>query len=888
MNRVRLGALLLLCLAAGLFAFLAPPPVPSAPTSHGDDDAGVAPSPDLLGAESAYKVARAPDAGDAGALLTIAVRALSGDQPVPAAQITIRDRGKVVATGSTDEAGLLTLDVLPRADLQVVAEAIGFTPSQVSIKPAEAAPPAQITLHLAGGHNVEGRVVDEEGQPVAGAIVEATSATRIGSARIPARLTRTRKEGIFEIADLPAGHQVLSARWPKGWKGPGQTVRVPLRTPIDLTLRRGATIEGTITSADTGQGLGAATVRVASISYGMSASVRTDEQGNYSLGPLDPSAAPAYLRVTRPGYRPATQDALADRGLAAPHPSIEGRSVLDLRLGSGDRVRLDFSLDTGAVVVGTVRGPDGPLPNALVRPVPPRGASWTRTNAEGEYRLVALAARPVLIAVQAPGFLQDGAVHPLPSRDLELSDAFQHMGAHPVVGSEVVRDVRMERGLVLHIRVLDMGDEPLVAERLWVRNERGTSQPVVTRSKAGGFAVSGVASGGQLVIGATLDGYEGAEPQGIRITQGTQDGAVLVRMRRRKTLTVRGSISSRQEAELRGAYVQVAWVDRSGYALDPVGRLKLWASSQRHPVREDGSFTVRLAGAPGRFAVRASALGHVAAYSIDEVASAGTVEAEVHLTLAAGHRLAGHVLDASSGDSIPGALIRLTSAGANNGTAPMWYVTPTATDASGSFAVTEVSAGTYLLEVHATGFGAEKLTIQVPAPAETTTIELARADGEIGGTVESDAGMPLLGARLHAVQGTTLSRPVRSRADGSFLLRGLRHAPATVGADADGQVAAQAKDVSVGTRDLRFVLEPGVGAAGVALDQQGRPLARTWIHFQPSQGGHVGTWVRTDSAGRFRRTGLARGAHRLSLHAKGKRIPIGEVVLPDEDLVVRR
>lgn len=890
MRNVTLWATLLLCLAAGFFVALMSPTAPSqsTPTSTPGTDAKDTSVPGLMGARQARESHEAAATSDRGAALTIEIRALSGDHPVRGAHVVVRAGDQVVAEGPTDSDGMLGLDGVLPSDLQVAAEASGFTPVQVNVKHGGAGAPTRVTLHLAGAHALRGRVIDEEGEAIAGAVVEASTSARVGSELVPPQRTRTNAAGEFEFAALVAGDHVLSARWPNGWKEPGLAVRVPLRSPVDLVLRRGATIEGTITSATTGQGLGGATVSVSSINYGMSASVRTDDLGRYALGPIDPSAEPAYLRVTRPGYRPVTQDALADRGLAAPHPSIEGRSVLDLALGSGDRVRLDFALNMGAEVIGTVRGPGGPLPNVVVRAVPPDGASWTRTNEDGEYRLVGLAANPVLIAVQAPGFVQSGAVHPLPARDPEESDAFEHMGAWPTFDSVVVRDIRMERGRVLPIHVLNMSGQPLPEARLWVRNEAGTSQPLITPHGDKGFVLSGVAVGGQLVVGATLSGYEGVEPMGVRIREGNQAEPTIVRMRERKELTVRGTVSSRLEATLRGAYVQVAWVDRSGFALDPVGRLKLWAGAQRHPVGPDGSYTVRLTGAPGRFAVRASALGHVAAYSPDEAITADSLEAEVDLVLAAGHRLDGQVLDASTERPVPGALLRLTSADASQGTAAMWYVTPTATDALGSFAVSELSEAAYLLEVRARGYSAARQLVHVTGSTRMLTIRLAKADGEIEGTVEGDTGAPFPDARIHAVQGTDLSHPVRSRPDGSFLLRGLRHTPATVAAGAAGHIEARSEGVPVGTRSLKLVLEPGVVAAGVALDGQGRPLRQTWINFQSIGIGHAGMWVRTDSEGRFRRSGLARGTHRLSLRADGKQIALGEVLLPDEDLVIRR
>ena len=874
-------------LAAGLALLYLPPRYGEMPSetasTAGQHDPGS--PPELLAGRGAPKHQAATHVGTH---LAVEVRSLSGDQPVPGASVVVRGTGQLAVRGTTNAAGVFEATGLPRIDLEIAASASDFAPSVVEVEHAALAATGRVTLHLAGGHQVVGRVVDEDGQPIAGAVVEASSGTRVGNATSPARQTETDADGVFTLADLAAGSQVLSARWPLGWKGRGRTVRVPLPTPIELVLPQGVTIEGTVTSTDTGQSLGGATVHVSNLNYSMTASTRTDERGRYTLGPLDPAAPPAYLRVTRPGYRPQTQDALVDRGLATPHPSIARRAILDLGLNAGDRITLDMALDPGAVVTGTVRGPDGPVGGAIVRPVPPRGSNWTRTNASGVYRLVGLDPRPALIAVQAPGYLQVGAVHPLPSGAIESLEAFQLMGVRPSIRAETVHDIRLERGQTLEVQVQDSQGRTLSGAKLWIRPEEGASQPHVSRSAKGIFSVSGIARRGALVIGATLEGYEAVVPEGVRVVEGTQGDVVLVRMRKRATLTVHGRMNSNAEATLRGAYVQVAWVDRSGFALDPVGRMKLWTTTKRHPVRDDGSFRVSLTGAPGRFAVRAGALGHVAAHSPDQLVRPGESDAEIDLTLATGARLQGKVLDAASGDPIRGALVRLTSTNARGGRGAMWYLTPAATDGSGAFAITELGKGTYLLEVAARKYSSGKRVVEVAATNEPVTIRLHKADGTISGIVESNAGTPLLGARIRALQGKATARAVRARADGSFLLRGLQRRKATVHAGARGHVGTRADDVAVETRDLRLILEAGVTAAGVLLDARARPLARTWIHFESRGPVREGTWVRTDEAGRFRRDGLPRGSHDVSLRVDGRRFSLGTVVLPDEDLVIRR
>jgi hypothetical protein len=889
MRRTRPWILLLVAAAGLLLLALLLLPEPTAVRAPRAEEAGhrPAPAPGLVGAGRKEAQGASSHSAAPGIPLVVEVRALSGDRPVQGAHVVIHLARRVVAEGTTDAGGVLGVHLDAPGSLVVRAEADGLAPSEATIRAAAEAEPARVTLYLAGGHPVRGRVVDDRGRAVPGAIVEATAAIRIVGSRASTQRVRTSSRGVFEFGALPTGREILAARWPSGWGPAGTTLRVPVTGPITLVLPRGATIEGTITSAATGKGLAGATVRLSTLAYDRSAAARTDAAGHYALGPFPPSHPPATIRVTRPGYRPATTDDLAGRGLAAPHPTLDGRSVLDLGLGIGDHVRIDFALDPGAVVVGTVRGPEGPIADAVVRAVPAEGASWTRTDEHGHYRLVALAPRPTLIVVHAPGFVQAGASASLPTHDVASSEAFGLMGVRPTTDHETVRDVKVERGHTLHVRVVDSLDRPLGAATLWVRPTTGGAQPLARPLGHGAFAVIGLAPGEGLTIGARLEGYEGVEPAGIQVAEGAAPDPVVVRLRRRRVLIVRGTVTSHAEAELRGAYVQVAWTDRSGFPLDAVGCMKLWAQTQRQPVRSDGSFSVRLAGAPGRFAVRACALGHVAAETPDQEATRGTTQVEVDLRLAPGLRLEGRVLEEGTERPVQGALIRLTCTDSTRRTASLWYATPSATNAGGSFVVDDLAPATYLLEVRAGGHVPLRKTIEVTDHSDPVAIRLARADGEIAGVVEAGTGSPFPGARVRAIQGGSGLASVRSHPDGTFRLGGLQRSPATVTARAEGQVEARADDIAVGTRDLHLVLEPGVAAAGLLLDGRGRPLPSTWLHFVPS-GSSTGTWVRTDHAGRFRASGMAAGETEVRLRAAGKEVRVGRAVLPDEDLVLRR
>lgn len=738
-RRVLAVALVVLGFLGALLLFTTEPVPPDAvvsePWREGD--------PELRGA-AARKTSGGVSALQAAVpALWVQVRTLSGDRPIAGARVDVRAKGAVVAQATTDDEGRVSMDDVPTGSLQLAVRAVGFVSSEAAVMHTPGCESTTVSLHLAHGHPVRGRVIDDLGRPVAGALVLATSAVQIGRARVPEQRATTGADGRFVFASLPAGEQVLVARWSAGWGGRGQRVRVPFAGAIDLLLARGAVVAGTVTSAVTGAGIAEAEVAVSDISYSARVLVRTDAEGRYQIGPFDPRRPPVYLRVTADGYRPATQEALVARGLAAPHPFLDGRTVMDLGLGPDDRVALDIALAPGAVRVGRVGGTQ-------------------EKDRQGDRRA-------------------DG---------------------------------------------------------------RGAA------------------------------GADAADADAVPTS--------------RAILAVRGRLSSRHEAELRGAYVQVAWVDRSGFALDPVGRWKLWAGATRHPVRRDGTFSVSLSGAPGRFAVRASALGHMPTYSADQRVAEDTTEAEVDLRLAPGRRLAGTVLDALTSEPVVGARLRIVASDAAHRTITMWHAIPAVSDGRGAFSIGEIPDGPQLLEVSATGYASVTRRVEVSRASGEVRVRLMPADGRLAGVVEHDAGGPFAGARVYVRQERQASRRVRTGDDGAFVLEGLPRAPATVAARADGHIEARAVDVPIGTLDLRFVLERGVAAAGVVLDGRGQALPNTWIEFVPVGGSHGGTWVRTDAKGRFRRTDLARGTHEIRVRAERSSQVVGRVVLPNEDLVVRR
>ncbi|MEZ6009839.1 MAG: carboxypeptidase-like regulatory domain-containing protein [Planctomycetota bacterium] len=880
----RAAWLALLLAVAGLAAALLAP----WPGSGNPGDLATAPEPGSTSTQSVHPSlagavhasARPADAA-VPARLRVTVRSLSGDQPVAGARIRLLDaRGHIHADlGTTSTRGLLESerDVPPGAVVEAAADGFASATRAPSIT-AEGL--HEVLLYVEDAHALRGRVVNDLGEPVDGArvVVRAESG---GDAR--AVDVRSQVDGSFVAAALAAGEYAVTVEPVGGAPGPATRVRVPFGSELQLTLPRGAYLVGTVRDLDDGRPLAGALVGVQDIGFASSVRVRTDERGAYRLGPLQLGRAPAYLDVTCRGFRPATAQDVRQVELLGPHPSIASRARLDLPIEPGAEIQIDVDLQRGAVVSGVVRGPDGPVAGALVMAFPADGTPRVASDAEGRYRLDGLSERAFLVRAYAPGLLQPGVPTNIRAADVATSPAFLVAGVHTDPTRDAVVDLELARGAVASVRVVDDADgRPVPGARVTVRSQTHASRPTVTPvDGTGAYEVSGLAAGDVLDLVAVHPDYEQAEPSQLRVD--AMDEAVL-RLRARSRLVVRGHVRSNHMRTLRGAFVQVAWLDRSGFALDPVGRWKLWQGATRHPVRADGTYEVELVGAPGRFAVRAVALQHLPVTSPDQIAHEGDRLASVDLQLEPGQVLEGVVVDDASGAPVPGAHIVLTSAGERVGAASVaWYSTRATTDVLGAFRIEDLPAGPLRVDVRALGWASSTRLVELPL-RDPFGVRLARADGVLAGRVEGEAGDAVAAARVVALLPDQPARQARAGRDGGFRIEGLVRALATVSASAPGRRPAREADVPVGTTDLRLVLLPGALAAGRLADAAGKPMARAWLRFVPAGEASLATWLRTDGDGRFRRDGLPPGPHAVFLRTDAEDVPLADVELPADDL----
>jgi protocatechuate 3,4-dioxygenase beta subunit len=154
-------------------------------------------------------------------LLTGRVTVAGPGQPAPLrrARVTAQAEGAPsVFTTDTDTTGEFRFDVLPAGAYRVRAEKAGFVPvgrtvappPRIDLKPGR---PARLDIAMQRASAVEGRLLNEDGEPVANILVTAARLTFTQYGRRPAQVRQVRTDdlGRFRLHTLPPGDYIVHA-----------------------------------------------------------------------------------------------------------------------------------------------------------------------------------------------------------------------------------------------------------------------------------------------------------------------------------------------------------------------------------------------------------------------------------------------------------------------------------------------------------------------------------------------------------------------------------------------------------------------------------------------------------------------------------------------------
>ncbi len=293
------------------------------------------------------------------------------ESPLVGAQVLLAGTKHQVLT---DNKGRFVLDKLRTGRAVFEVSATGFKTRRIGEAVSPESKP--LAILLGGDASVAGQVLDAATrQPIADA--EVTIAKTVLKAKTDA-------EGRFNIEGAFAGATTLTAQ-AVGYPASSEEAELVAEreTEADITLAGTASVSGEIFD-DVGKPVANAIVRLGASDH----KVATGPRGEFTLPQL--RGGPAQLQVSAPMFANKTISADLKSGEVKPLGRVMLLSSLTLR---------------GRVVHALT---EEPLPNAKISIASP--AHKTEANAQGEFQLEGLPAKPLTVRIESPGFVTEQLV----------------------------------------------------------------------------------------------------------------------------------------------------------------------------------------------------------------------------------------------------------------------------------------------------------------------------------------------------------------------------------------------------------------------------------------------------------------------------------------------
>jgi RNA polymerase sigma factor (sigma-70 family) len=223
-----------------------------------------------------------------GGSVEVTVTDKAGGAVVKGAEVELRSTLTWKAT--TNEQGVATLKGVGATWAPLAVRATGYAPNAMIIGTAgEPSAPEKVAITLAKGAAINGRVIDEQGKPVGGARVVATSASE------PLPVVDPRRDGVaagadgkFSIPAVSSGTWRLSAsagEYAPATSEPIVVDGVNAQAGVELKLVAGGVVRGVVTDK-AGKPVASADVRVVSqgfVSWRSRRQAFTDADGKFAI-----------------------------------------------------------------------------------------------------------------------------------------------------------------------------------------------------------------------------------------------------------------------------------------------------------------------------------------------------------------------------------------------------------------------------------------------------------------------------------------------------------------------------------------------------------------------------------------------------------------------------
>ncbi len=274
-------------------------------------------------------------------------------QPVARAQVVLQLTENETTTSrslETSAAGRFRFVVTVTGSGRLIADAAGFAPKHFALPPLEGQPAIDpVTFTLAKGRTVQGRVVDADGQAVAGANISVASWNNFGPLKWQAQ---SDAQGRFTWDSAPSEQTTLQISMP-GFVDTYDQLPPPATRDWSVRLDKPFALSGKVLDAETGEPIQSFKL-TRGYSYGFYTGsddepVQWDQNptlpganGSYSLAPTDQRGGRIKYMASADGYIPAATPAYEQRGA----------HVFDFKLKRGKGVAGVLQLPGGEPVAG--------------------------------------------------------------------------------------------------------------------------------------------------------------------------------------------------------------------------------------------------------------------------------------------------------------------------------------------------------------------------------------------------------------------------------------------------------------------------------------------------------------------------------------------------------
>jgi hypothetical protein len=863
----------------------------------------------------------------AGSVTDMSGTALAGAKVIAEVEDPSREARASDVTGL---GGSFDFPYLRLGSHRLVVEREGFAPTSLSGVIVAGGKPRKVTVVLARGSHVWGRLVNASGRGVSGGQLRAR--TRDGQG-IPPTLARSlsvqaSRDGLFSIDQLGAGRWVFEITvpgFPRKWHQVMVGAR-PGELPLgDIVIEAKSGVRGRVRSVS-GVAVGGAKIRALPVDLFASEGgeeVQSSSDGTFSLWGL--GAGRHVLRVEAPGYASTVKElpakvrtveivlspggsvaglAVDERGEPVPSVSVTGRRSEPVRddeehtafaEGAGGR----FLLENLPAGVYTVQIAATGLSPETLSSIEVQGG---RSTDLGTVRLRAGCSLSGVVRDEAGRGLQGATLRVLGARSASL--------AGPAL--EATSDANGE---------FSVGGLPSGRVRLLVRQAEYAPTEVsldlapaenatieVTLHSGGAIRGSAHRRDGSPLQGVTVAAHTTtpASPTGMATTTGLDGsfefshvppGRTLLTLSERTRPGEETSLATRsvdvREGELSLVTFRlqdillVGHVTRGGAPAGGID-LRLWserstavtfsaAELDGPPLLDAGPRRLQattaadgsfalLVEAPGRYSVQMRSPERQIQYPVRMLEIPDVDRHLVRLALPIA-RVNGRVVDSASQAPIEEAAVSVRSRTLG---APLGA--EAVTDAAGRFGL-DVDAGNYELLTSRSGYASEVTPVEVgDSDVVELTVELS-PDLAITGEVHNPWGQPASGVALsaRAVKGT-MSSDAMSGGDGTFEIRGIAAQLYNLCAASPGVGYAVALNVAPQGERVNLVLRPGGMIRVSVRDRSGRAVAGALAAITRVDGALVrvplATGRVTNSGGIFEIAGPA-GELEIAIQARG-------------------